>query len=78
MVAQANPAIVMLGAITMIAGVLCLIYRESVNDWLTRVYRAFPIRAWHNAPFTDGFAIISGAVLLVMGLTLVFAGLVGP
>jgi hypothetical protein len=78
MVAQANPAIVMLGAITTIVGVLCLIYRESVNGWLTRVYRAGPIRAWRNEPFSDGFAIPWGAVLLVMGITLVVAGLVGP
>jgi hypothetical protein len=68
----------MVGVITMIVGVLCLIYRESVNDWLTHVYGAFPIRAWRNAPFSDGFAIIWRAVLLLMGITLVAAGLAGP
>ncbi len=78
MVAQANPAIVMLGAITMIVGVLCLLYREPVNGWLTRVYGAIPIRAWRNEPSSDWFAIVWGAVLFVMGITAVVAGLVGP
>ena len=78
MVAQANPAIVMLGAITTIVGVLCLVYRESVNGWLTPLYRAGPIRAWRNEPFSDGWAIIWGAVLLVIGIFVVVAGLFGP
>ena len=78
MVAQANPAVVMLGAITMMAGVLCFVYRETMNGWLTRLYRAFPIRAWHNEPFTDGFAIVWGAVLLVIGIIAIVAGLFGP
>lgn len=78
MLAQANPAIVMLGAITMIVGVLCFIYRETVNGWLTNLYRAGPIRAWQTEPFSDGWAIVWGAVLLVIGIIAVVAGLFGP